>query len=130
MMTRRGYHGTGVLEIVQAAGIPKGSYAFFMGVGAMIELWNPRTLLDHPTISDQIKAKQNSGSIVFARRSSSVSEIGSSTSSLGAAAAATSASVGWGLSLWRPRRQATMCSHHEFVTYRGLRSAVDYFLVL
>ncbi|MBA4763298.1 division/cell wall cluster transcriptional repressor MraZ [Sphingomonas sp.] len=38
------------------AGIPKGSYAFFMGVGAMIELWNPRTLLDHPTISDQIKA--------------------------------------------------------------------------
>lgn len=38
------------------AGIPKGSYAFFMGVGAMVELWNPRTLLDHPTISEQIKA--------------------------------------------------------------------------
>lgn len=38
------------------AGIPKGSYAFFMGVGATIELWNPRTLLDHPTISEQIKA--------------------------------------------------------------------------
>jgi TetR/AcrR family transcriptional repressor of nem operon len=26
VMTRRGYHGTGVLEIVQAAGIPKGSF--------------------------------------------------------------------------------------------------------
>lgn len=38
------------------AGIPKGSYAFFMGVGATIEVWNPRTLLDHPTISEQIKA--------------------------------------------------------------------------
>ena len=26
VMTRRGYHGTGVLEIVQAARIPKGSF--------------------------------------------------------------------------------------------------------
>ena len=26
LMTRRGYHGTGVLDIVQAAGIPKGSF--------------------------------------------------------------------------------------------------------
>ena len=26
VMTRRGYHGTGVMEIVQAAGIPKGSF--------------------------------------------------------------------------------------------------------
>ena len=26
VMTRRGYHGTGVQEIVQAAGIPKGSF--------------------------------------------------------------------------------------------------------
>jgi len=26
VMTRRGYHGTGVLEVVQAAGIPKGSF--------------------------------------------------------------------------------------------------------
>lgn len=38
------------------AGIPKASYAFFMGVGATIEIWNPRTLLDHPSISAQIKA--------------------------------------------------------------------------
>ena len=26
VMTRRGYHGTGVMEIVQAAGSPKGSF--------------------------------------------------------------------------------------------------------
>ena len=30
VMTRRGYHGTGVLKIVQAAGIPKGSFYHYI----------------------------------------------------------------------------------------------------
>lgn len=36
-------------------GIPKSSYAFFVGVGAMIEIWNPKTLLDNPSISEKLK---------------------------------------------------------------------------
>jgi len=48
VMTRRGYHGTGVLEIVQAAGIPKGSfYHYFVSkedfaLQALDHLYTPR----------------------------------------------------------------------------------------
>ncbi len=37
-------------------GIPKSSYAFFVGVGATIEIWNPHTLLANPAISEKLKA--------------------------------------------------------------------------
>ena len=48
LMTRRGYHGTGVLEIVQAAGIPKGSFYHYFAskedfaVQALEYLYAPR----------------------------------------------------------------------------------------
>jgi TetR/AcrR family transcriptional regulator, transcriptional repressor for nem operon len=50
LMTRRGYHGTGVLEIVQAAGIPKGSFYHYFAskedfaVQALEYLYEPRLL--------------------------------------------------------------------------------------
>jgi TetR/AcrR family transcriptional repressor of nem operon len=50
LMTRRGYHGTGVLEIVQAAGIPKGSFYHYFAskedfaVQALEHLYEPRLL--------------------------------------------------------------------------------------
>lgn len=37
------------------AGISKPGYAFFFGVGKQIEIWNPATLLAHPTMPEQIK---------------------------------------------------------------------------
>ncbi len=48
VMTRRGYHGTGVLEIVQAAGIPKGSFYHYFAskedfaLQALEYLYTPR----------------------------------------------------------------------------------------
>jgi TetR/AcrR family transcriptional repressor of nem operon len=48
VMTRRGYHGTGVLEIVQAAGIPKGSFYHYFAskedfaLQALEYLYQPR----------------------------------------------------------------------------------------
>jgi TetR/AcrR family transcriptional repressor of nem operon len=48
VMTRRGYHGTGVLEIVQAAGIPKGSFYHYFAskedfaLQALEHLYQPR----------------------------------------------------------------------------------------
>ena len=48
VMTRRGYHGTGVLEIVQAAGIPKGSFYHYFAskedfaLQALDHLYGPR----------------------------------------------------------------------------------------
>ncbi len=48
VMTRRGYHGTGVLEIVQAAGIPKGSFYHYFAskedfaLQALDHLYAPR----------------------------------------------------------------------------------------
>lgn len=48
VMTRRGYHGTGVLEIVQAAGIPKGSFYHYFAskedfaLQALEHLYTPR----------------------------------------------------------------------------------------
>lgn len=48
VMTRRGYHGTGVLEIVQAAGIPKGSFYHYFAskedfaLQALDHLYQPR----------------------------------------------------------------------------------------
>ncbi|MGV8919809.1 MAG: TetR family transcriptional regulator C-terminal domain-containing protein [Pseudomonas sp.] len=50
LMTLRGYHGTGVLEIVQAAGIPKGSFYHYFAskedfaVQALVYLYEPRLL--------------------------------------------------------------------------------------
>ncbi len=37
------------------AKIAKPGYAFFMGVGKQVEIWNPATLLAHPTIPAQVK---------------------------------------------------------------------------
>lgn len=48
VMTRRGYHGTGVLEIVKAAGIPKGSFYHYFAskedfaLQALEYLYSPR----------------------------------------------------------------------------------------
>ncbi|MES2819894.1 MAG: TetR family transcriptional regulator C-terminal domain-containing protein [Pseudomonadota bacterium] len=48
LMTRRGYHGTGVLQIVQAAGIPKGSFYHYFAskedfaLQALDHLYEPR----------------------------------------------------------------------------------------
>lgn len=48
VMTLRGYHGTGVLEIVQAAGIPKGSFYHYFAskedfaLQALEHLYQPR----------------------------------------------------------------------------------------
>lgn len=48
VMTRRGYHGTGVQEIVQAAGIPKGSFYHYFAskedfaLQALEQVYRPR----------------------------------------------------------------------------------------
>lgn len=38
------------------ADIAKPGYAFFYGVGKVIEIWDPRTLLAHPTVPESMKA--------------------------------------------------------------------------
>ena len=48
VMTRRGYHGAGVQEIVQAAGVPKGSFYHYFSskedfaVQALHQVYGPR----------------------------------------------------------------------------------------
>lgn len=37
------------------AGIAKPGHAFFYGVGKVIEIWNPATLLAHPTVPESMK---------------------------------------------------------------------------
>src|SRR6218665_2295023 len=62
VMLRRGYHGTGVQEIVQAAGIPKGSFYHYFAskedfaVHALEHIYGPRLqryaqALSHPALS-------------------------------------------------------------------------------
>ncbi|RJG10384.1 TetR family transcriptional regulator [Pseudomonas cavernicola] len=62
VMTRRGYHGTGVQEIVQAAGIPKGSFYHYFAskedfaLQALEHLYAPRLVryaeaLGNPALS-------------------------------------------------------------------------------
>ncbi len=62
VMTRRGYHGTGVQEIVQAAGIPKGSFYHYFAskedfaLQALEHLYGPRLVryaeaLGNPALS-------------------------------------------------------------------------------
>lgn len=58
LMTRRGYHGTGVLDIVQAAGIPKGSFYHYFAskedfaVQALEYLYGPRLLRYEAVLND------------------------------------------------------------------------------
>lgn len=62
VMTRRGYHGTGVQEIVQAAGIPKGSFYHYFSskedfaLQALEQVYRPRLkryaqALSNPAVS-------------------------------------------------------------------------------
>lgn len=58
VMARRGYHGTGVLEIVQAAGIPKGSFYHYFAskedfaLQALDYLYAPRLARYQAALSD------------------------------------------------------------------------------
>ncbi len=58
VMTRRGYHGTGVLEIVQAAGIPKGSFYHYFAskedfaLQALDHLYTPRLERDQAALAN------------------------------------------------------------------------------
>lgn len=62
LMTRRGYHGTGVLEIVQAAGIPKGSFYHYFSskedfaVQALEYLYAPRLLRYAAALADPARS--------------------------------------------------------------------------
>lgn len=59
VMTRRGYHGTGVLHIVQAAGIPKGSFYHYFAskedfaLQALGHLYTPRLVRYHAALACQ-----------------------------------------------------------------------------
>jgi TetR/AcrR family transcriptional repressor of nem operon len=66
VMTRRGYHGTGVMEIVQAAGIPKGSFYHYFAskedfaLQALEFVYQPRLLryteaLGNPALSPRAR---------------------------------------------------------------------------
>ena len=66
VMTRRGYHGTGVQEIVQAAGIPKGSFYHYFAskedfaLQALEFTYQPRLqryaeALDNPALSPRAR---------------------------------------------------------------------------
>ena len=66
VMTRRGYHGTGVQEIVQAAGIPKGSFYHYFAskedfaLQALAFTYQPRLqryaeALGNPTLSPRTR---------------------------------------------------------------------------
>ena len=58
VMTRRGYHGTGVQEIVQAAGIPKGSFYHYFAskedfaLQALEFIYQPRLQRDAEALSN------------------------------------------------------------------------------
>ena len=83
VMTRRGYHGTGVLEIVQAAGIPKGSFYHYFAskedfaLQALDHLYTPRlaryqTALTNPVLSPRARVLDYYAELVahFARQES------------------------------------------------------------
>ena len=42
--------------LCQHAGIRKSGYAFFYGVGPVVEIWDPATLLAHPSLPESMKA--------------------------------------------------------------------------
>ncbi|MGH8353569.1 MAG: TetR family transcriptional regulator [Pseudomonas sp.] len=75
VMTRRGYHGTGVQEIVQAAGIPKGSFYHYFAskedfaLQALEYLYAPRLsryaeALGNPALSPRSRILQYYGELV------------------------------------------------------------------
>jgi len=81
VMTRRGYHGAGVQEIVQAAGVPKGSfYHYFVSkeefaLQALQQVYGPRLqryaqALEKPTLSPRARILGYYGELVehFARQ--------------------------------------------------------------
>ncbi|TCD20601.1 TetR family transcriptional regulator [Pseudomonas sp. IC_126] len=83
VMTRRGYHGTGVLEIVQAAGIPKGSFYHYFAskedfaLQALEHLYTPRlaryqAVLTNPVLSPRERVLAYYAELVahFARQES------------------------------------------------------------
>ena len=65
VMTRRGYHGTGVLEIVQAAGIPKGSFYHYFAskedfaLQALDHLYIPRLERYRLALQDPARAPRD-----------------------------------------------------------------------
>ncbi len=81
VMTRRGYHGAGVQEIVQAAGVPKGSFYHYFSskedfaVQALQQVYGPRLqryfqALSNPLLSPRARILGYYGELVehFARQ--------------------------------------------------------------
>ncbi|SFP89352.1 TetR/AcrR family transcriptional regulator [Pseudomonas borbori] len=81
VMTRRGYHGAGVQEIVQAAGVPKGSFYHYFAskedfaLQALQQVYGPRLqryaqALDNPALSPRTRIVDYYGELVehFARQ--------------------------------------------------------------
>ena len=81
VMTRRGYHGAGVQEIVQAAGVPKGSFYHYFAskedfaLQALQQVYGPRLqryaqALDNPALSPRARILDYYGELVehFARQ--------------------------------------------------------------
>ncbi|MNQ23530.1 Transcriptional regulator AcuR [compost metagenome] len=81
VMTRRGYHGAGVQEIVQAAGVPKGSFYHYFAskedfaLQALQQVYGPRLqryaqALDNPALSPRARIVDYYGELVehFARQ--------------------------------------------------------------
>src|SRR3990167_4134233 len=81
VMTRRGYHGAGVQEIVQAAGVPKGSFYHYFAskedfaLQPLQQVYGPRLqryaqALDNPALSPRARILDYYGELVehFARQ--------------------------------------------------------------
>jgi TetR/AcrR family transcriptional repressor of nem operon len=81
VMTRRGYHGAGVQEIVQAAGVPKGSFYHYFAskeefaLQALQQVYGPRLqryaqALENPALSPRARILGYYGELVehFARQ--------------------------------------------------------------
>jgi TetR/AcrR family transcriptional repressor of nem operon len=81
VMTRRGYHGAGVQEIVQAAGVPKGSFYHYFAskeefaLQALQQVYGPRLqryaqALENPALSPRARIIGYYGELVehFARQ--------------------------------------------------------------
>ena len=81
VMTRRGYHGAGVQEIVQAAGVPKGSFYHYFAskeefaLQALQQVYGPRLqrysqALENPALSPRARIVGYYGELVehFARQ--------------------------------------------------------------
>lgn len=81
VMTRRGYHGAGVQEIVQAAGVPKGSFYHYFAskeefaLQALQQVYGPRLqryaqALENPVLSPRARIVGYYGELVehFARQ--------------------------------------------------------------